>query len=79
MGLAEWRYRETVLLLCILAFFVITVGRLAVSRVVPEIVAEFDVSNALVGTAMTGMRLAYAISQYPSGCWPIGTGSDAPS
>jgi MFS transporter, YNFM family, putative membrane transport protein len=62
-----WRYRETVLALCTLAFFVTMVGRLAVSPVVPEIVAEFDVSNALVGMAMTGMWLAYALSQYPSG------------
>ncbi|TYL40691.1 MFS transporter [Natronococcus pandeyae] len=67
MGPVAWRYRETVLLLCTLAFFVTMVGRLAVSPVVPEIVAEFDVSNALVGMAMTGMWLAYAISQYPSG------------
>jgi MFS transporter, YNFM family, putative membrane transport protein len=62
-----WRYRETVLALCTLAFFVTMVGRLAVSPVVPEISAEFDVSNALVGMAMTGMWLAYALSQYPSG------------
>ncbi|WP_137291324.1 MFS transporter [Natronorubrum halophilum] len=62
-----WRYRDTVLALCTLAFFVSMVGRLAVSPVVPAITAEFDVTNTVVGLAMTGMWLAYALGQYPSG------------
>ncbi|SIR68288.1 Sugar phosphate permease [Natronorubrum daqingense] len=62
-----WRYRDTVLVCCTLAFFVTMVGRLAVSPVIPEIIAEFEVSNTLVGVAMTGMWLAYALTQFPSG------------
>ncbi len=63
----RWRYRETVLALCTVAFFVTVVGRLAVSPVVPEITADFEVSNALVGAALTGMWLTYALAQFPSG------------
>ncbi|WP_129115502.1 MFS transporter [Halegenticoccus tardaugens] len=63
----NWRYRDTVLALCTLAFFVTMVARLAISPVVPAITSEFDVSNALIGTALSGMWLAYAIVQFPSG------------
>ncbi|QSG03434.1 MFS transporter [Natranaeroarchaeum sulfidigenes] len=63
----RWRYRETVLALVTLAFFVTMVGRLAISPVVPEITAEFEVSNAFVGAALTGMWLTYAFAQFPSG------------
>ncbi len=63
----RWRYRETVLALCTLAFFVTMVGRLAISPVVPEIVETFAVSNAVVGLALTGMWLTYGLAQYPSG------------
>lgn len=63
----RWRYRETVLTLVTLAFFVTMVGRLAISPVVTEITGEFEVSNALVGAALTGMWLTYALAQFPSG------------
>ncbi|MCL9814528.1 MFS transporter [Natranaeroarchaeum aerophilus] len=63
----RWRYRETVLALVTLAFFVTMVGRLAISPVVPEITTEFEVSNAFVGAALTGMWLTYAFAQFPSG------------
>ncbi|ELY46299.1 MFS transporter [Natronorubrum sulfidifaciens] len=63
----RWRYRDTVLALCTLAFFVTMVGRLAISPVLPEIVDTFGVSNAVVGLSLTGMWLAYGLSQYPSG------------
>ncbi|WP_418284446.1 MFS transporter [Halorubrum sp. DTA46] len=63
----KWRYRETVLALCTLAFFVTMVGRLAVSPVLPLVVETFAVSNAVVGLALTGMWLAYGLAQYPSG------------
>ena len=63
----RWRYRDTVLTLCTLAFFVTMVGRLAISPVVPTITEEFAVSNGLVGAALTGMWLTYALAQFPSG------------
>jgi len=62
-----WRYRNTVLVLCTLAFFVTMVGRLAISPVVPLITDEFEVSNAVIGAALTGMWLAYGLAQFPSG------------
>ncbi|NGM70482.1 MFS transporter [Natronolimnobius sp. AArcel1] len=63
----KWRYRETVLALCTLAFFVTMVGRLAISPVVPDIVSAFSTTNAAVGLSLTGMWFAYGIAQYPSG------------
>jgi MFS transporter, YNFM family, putative membrane transport protein len=63
----RWRYQETVLALCTLAFFATMVGRLAISPVVAQITADFDVSNSFIGVALTGMWMAYFASQYPSG------------
>ena len=63
----SWRYRHTVLASCMLAFFVTYFGRLAISPVVPLIIADFDVSNTAVGIALSGMWLAYGVSQFPSG------------
>ncbi len=63
----NWRYRHTVLTLCTLAFFATMAARLAISPVVPVIVEEFEVSNAVVGMALTGLWMAYFLSQFPSG------------
>lgn len=63
----NWQYRHTVLVLCILAFFVTYIARLAISPVVPLITDDFGVSNALIGVALTGMWLAYGFAQFPSG------------
>jgi MFS family permease len=43
------------------------VARLVISPVVPDITAEFGVSTAAVGLALSGMWAAYALSQFPSG------------
>ncbi|RDI71807.1 MFS transporter [Halopelagius longus] len=63
----RWRYRETVLTLCTVAFFVTMVGRLAISPLIPDIAAELDISNSLIGGALTAMWVAYAAVQFPSG------------
>jgi MFS transporter, YNFM family, putative membrane transport protein len=63
----RWRYQETVLALCTLAFFATMAGRLAISPVVGQITATFGVSNSSIGVALTGMWMAYFASQYPSG------------
>ena len=63
----NWQYRYTVLSLCTLAFFVTYFARLAISPVVPFVVAEFGVSNTAIGVALSGMWLAYGVSQFPSG------------
>ena len=63
----RWRYRHTVLVLCTLAFFATMVARLAISPVVPAITDAFAVSNAVIGVALTGMWMSYALTQFPSG------------
>ncbi len=63
----NWQYRHTVLSLCMLAFLVTYFARLAISPVVPLIVADFAVSNTAIGVALSGMWLAYGASQFPSG------------
>ena len=63
----SWEYRHTVLSLCMLAFFVTYFARLAISPVVPFIIEDFEVSNTAVGVALSGMWLAYGVSQFPSG------------
>lgn len=63
----DWKYRHTVLLLCMFAFFVTYFARLAVSPVVPFIIDDFDVSNTQVGIALSGMWIAYGLTQYPGG------------
>lgn len=66
MGL-QWNYRRTVLVLCTLAFFVTMVARLAVSPVVPAIIETFDASTGMIGLALSGLWIAYACAQFPSG------------
>jgi predicted MFS family arabinose efflux permease len=63
----QWRYKETVLVLSTLAFFATMAARLAISPVVPAITDEFAVSNGVVGVGLTGMWMAYFVSQFPSG------------
>jgi MFS family permease len=61
------QYRYVVLALCTLAFIGTMVARLVISPVVPQITAAFSVSKAGVGLALTGMWIAYALTQFPSG------------
>ncbi|MEM4781591.1 MAG: MFS transporter [Halalkalicoccus sp.] len=63
----RWEYRNTVLVLCTLAFFATMVARLVISPVVPDIEAAFDTSASVIGLALSGMWAAYALSQFPSG------------
>ncbi len=62
-----WSYEGAVLGVCTLAFFATMAARLAISPVVPYIGDAFSVSNGAIGLALTGMWLAYAASQFPSG------------
>ncbi|WP_226007064.1 MFS transporter [Natrinema salinisoli] len=63
----RWEYRHTVLTLCTFAFFATMVARLAVSPVVPAITDDFRIGNTVIGIALTGMWMAYALMQFPSG------------
>lgn len=62
-----WSYRTAVVAVCTLAFFATMAARLAISPVVPIIGDAFTVSNGAIGFALSGMWLAYALSQFPSG------------
>jgi len=62
-----WSYEGAVLGACTLAFFATMAARLAISPVVPAIGDAFAVSNGAIGLALTGMWMAYATSQFPSG------------
>jgi MFS family permease len=43
------------------------VARLVISPVVPEIVDTFNSSTSILGLALTGLWMAYAFAQFPSG------------
>lgn len=62
-----WSRKGAILGVCTLAFFATMAARLAISPVVPIIGDVFAVSNGTIGLALTGMWLAYAASQFPSG------------
>ena len=49
------------------ALFVTVLGRLALSPVVPDSADKHGTANALIGSVLTGMWLAYALTQFPSG------------
>lgn len=66
-SIGGWRYRHTVLALCLAAFFATMFARLVVSPVVPALTEAFGVSNASVGFALSAMWGAYALTQFPSG------------
>lgn len=57
----------TVVVLCTLAFFATMVARLVISPVVPAIVETFDSSTSVIGLGLTGLWMAYACAQFPSG------------
>lgn len=63
----HWQYRDTVLALCTFAFFITYFARVAVSPVVPFITEDFTISNTQIGIALSGMWIAYGLTQYPSG------------
>jgi MFS family permease len=62
-----WSRQGAVLGACTLAFFATMAARLAISPVVPSISDAFAVPNGVLGLALTGMWLGYALAQFPSG------------
>jgi MFS family permease len=63
----SWRYRWTLLVACVLAYFATPIGQVAIGALVPAITGTFAVSAGTIGAALTGMWLAYALVQGPSG------------
>lgn len=52
---------------CTGAYFAVRFAQLLVSPAVPAIIDDFDTSRGAVGAALSGMWVAYACSQIPSG------------
>ncbi len=63
----EWRYPNTVLVLCLAAYFAIRFAQLIISPVIPVLINDFGITRAGIGIALTGMWVVYAFSQLPSG------------
>lgn len=63
----RWKTSYTVLTLCIGAYFAVRFAQVLVGPVVPLIIDAFGVSRGSIGTSLTGMWVAYALFQLPSG------------
>lgn len=61
------RQQYTVLGTCIASYFAIRFTQVVIGPIVPGLLAEFDVSRGAIGITLTGMWIAYALSQLPSG------------
>lgn len=66
-AIPEWRHRHTALSLCLGSYFAIRLAQLLISPVVPAVRDAFAVSRGAVGVVLTGMWVAYALAQLPSG------------
>ncbi len=62
-----WSGRHTVLSLCIGSYFAVRFAQVVIGPVVSLVIETFTVSRGAVGLALTGMWIAYALSQLPSG------------
>lgn len=58
---------RAVLSACVGSYFAVRFAQLLISPLLPAIIAAFGVSRGDVGLALTGMWVAYALSQLPSG------------
>jgi len=67
MSSGTWQYRYSVLTFAVIANFSQVGARLVISPILPDIVAGFQVSKSEVGIVLTGMWMAFALMQYPSG------------
>jgi YNFM family putative membrane transporter len=65
--LPRWPHRNSVLILCILAYFAIRFSEFVISPVLPQIEAGLGISTSFIGVAFTGSTAAYALAQLPSG------------
>lgn len=63
----RWRYRHTVLLLCVLAYFGVRFIEFALALVFPDIEKALGTSVFTIGVAVTASTVTYALSQLPSG------------
>lgn len=64
---SRWQYRTTVLLVCMAVYFGSRIGQVALSTLGPTIVTSLDTTMRLFGFAFTGLSIASALAQFPSG------------
>jgi MFS family permease len=63
----RWKDPYTLLSICIGAYFAVRFSQVIIGSVVPLVIEEFAVSRGTVGAVLTGMWVAYALLQLPSG------------
>lgn len=63
----RWRYRTTVLALCMAVYFGARLGQVALATLGPDIVSSLGVTMSTWGLAFTGLSLTSALGQLPSG------------
>lgn len=63
----HWRYRTTVLGLCMAVYFGSRAGQVALSTLALDIVATLGITMSLFGLSFTGLSLMSALAQLPSG------------
>lgn len=63
----RWRYRHTVLALCVLAYFGVRFIEFALSLVFPVLEDALGTTVFTIGVAVTASTITYAIAQLPSG------------
>jgi MFS family permease len=67
-GFVGWlEASQTVLALCLVAYFATRLSQAIIGPIVPLVIEEFAVSRGDVGIVLTGMWIGYALSQLPSG------------
>ena len=63
----QWRSEYTLLSACVGSYFAVRFAQVSVGAVVPLIIGTFDISRGVLGAVLTGMWVAYALLQLPSG------------
>lgn len=66
---ARWTAGYTILALCIFAYFAVRFLQVIIGPVLPMVLDDFPVSRGNAGIMLTGMWVAYALAQLPSGVW----------
>ncbi len=62
-----WKPQYTVLSFCLISYFSIRFSQVLIGPIVPFVVTEFTVTHGQIGIALSGMWVAYACLQLPSG------------
>lgn len=63
----RWGSHHTLLGVCIGSYFAVRFAQVVIGPVVPMLIGSFEVSRGAIGLSLTGMWVAYALAQLPSG------------